>query len=79
FWQSNNISKVITGVKLRAAYGEAGIQPGAFQRFPVLGAANLGTSSVFTFPTSSPNPALQVEISKEREVGMDLSFNILKG
>ncbi len=79
FWQSSNVSKVITGVKLRAAYGEAGIQPGAFQRFPVLGAANLGTNSVFTFPTSSPNPALQVEISKEREVGLDLSFNILKG
>ncbi|MBX9734073.1 MAG: TonB-dependent receptor [Chitinophagaceae bacterium] len=79
FWQNSNVSKVLTGLKVRAAYGEAGIQPGAFQRFPVLGAANLGTNSVFTFPTSSPNPALQVEISKEREIGLDLSFNILKG
>ncbi len=79
FWQNSSVSKVINAFKLRAAYGEAGIQPGAFQRFPVLGANNLGQASQFTFPTSSPNPALQVEISKEQEYGIDLGFNILKG
>jgi TonB-linked SusC/RagA family outer membrane protein len=79
FWQNAGISKTINAFKIRAAYGEAGIQPGAFQRFPVLGANNLGQNSVFTFPTSSPNPALQVEISKEQEYGVDLGFNILKG
>ncbi len=79
FWQNSSVSNVLNSVKLRAAYGEAGIQPGAFQRFPVLGAANLGTNSVFTFPTSSPNPALQVEISKELEIGADFGFNLLKG
>ncbi len=79
FWQNAGISKTINAFKLRAAYGEAGIQPGAFQRFPVLGAANLGTNSVFTFPTNNPNPALQVEISKELEIGTDIGFNILKG
>jgi len=79
FWQNSGISKTINAWKLRAAYGEAGIQPGAFQRFPVLGAANLGTNSVFVFPTSSPNPALQVEISKEFEVGTDIGFSLLKG
>ncbi len=79
FWQNSSISKVVNAFKIRAAYGEAGIQPGAFQRFPVLGANNLGQASQFTFPTSSPNPALQVEISKEQEYGVDLGFNILKG
>jgi TonB-linked SusC/RagA family outer membrane protein len=79
FWQNSKISSVITDFKLRAAYGEAGIQPGAFQRFPVLGAANLGANSVFTFPTSSPNPQLAVELSKETEYGVDLGFNIFKG
>ena len=79
FWQNSSVSKVINAFKLRAAYGEAGIQPGAFQRFPVLGATNLGQASQFTFQTSSPNPNLQVEISKELEYGVDLGFNILKG
>jgi TonB-linked SusC/RagA family outer membrane protein len=79
FWQKSNVSNVITDFKLRAAYGEAGIQPGAFQRFPVLGAANLGQNSVFTFPLSSPNPNLNVELSKETEYGVDLGFNLLKG
>ena len=79
FWESSKISNVITDFKLRAAYGEAGIQPGAFQRFPVLAATNLGAKSVFRFPTSSPNPALAVELSKETEYGVDLGINLLKG
>ncbi len=79
FWESSKISNVLTDFKIRAAYGEAGIQPGAFQRFPVLGAANLGANSVFNFPTSSPNPNLAVELSKETEYGVDLGFNLLKG
>ena len=79
FWQNSGVTKVFNAFKIRAAYGEAGIQPGAFQRFPVLGAVNLGTNSVFNFPLSSPNPALQVEISKERELGVDLGFNLAKG
>ncbi len=79
FWQNSGVSKVLTELKFRGAYGEAGIQPGAFQRFPVLGAANLGANSVFTFPISSPNPNLSVELSKETEYGVDLGFDLLKG
>jgi TonB-dependent starch-binding outer membrane protein SusC len=78
FWKNSSIGKTVNYFKLRAAYGEAGIQPRAFDRFPVLGAANLGTNSVFTFPTSNPNPDLQVEVSKETEYGADLGFNLLK-
>ena len=79
FWENSKISGVFTDFKLRAGHGEAGIQPGAFQRFPVLGAANMGPNSVFTFPISSPNPALAVELSKETEYGVDLGFRLLKG
>ena len=78
FWEKAGFSKVLRDFKIRGAYGEAGIQPGAFQRFPVLGAANLGTNSQFTLPTNSPNKALQVEISKETELGADLGFRLLK-
>ena len=79
FWENSRINNVFSDFKLRAAYGEAGRQPFAFQRFPVLGAANLGPNSVFTFPTSNPNPLLAVEVSKETEIGADLGFKLLKG
>lgn len=79
FWENSKVSNVISDFKIRAAYGEAGIQPRAFQRFPVLDASNLGANSVFRFPTSSPNPDLAVELSKETEYGVDLGFNLLKG
>jgi TonB-linked SusC/RagA family outer membrane protein len=79
FWQNKGISQVFSDFKLRGAYGEAGIQPRPFDRFPVLGAANLGQNSVFTFPTSNPNPDLEVEVSKELEYGADLGFRLLKG
>ncbi len=79
FWESGKVSNVVSDFKIRAAYGEAGIQPGAFQRFPVLGAANLGQNSVFTFPVSSPNPNLNVELSKETEIGTDIGLNLFKG
>ena len=79
FWENGKVNNVFSDFKIRAAYGEAGRQPFAFQRFPVLGAANLGPNSVFTFPTSNPNPLLAVEVSKETEVGIDMGFKLLKG
>ncbi len=79
FWENLKISNVLSEVKFRAGYGEAGIQPGAFQRFTVMGAANLGGSSVFTFPTTNPNPNLSVELSKETEFGTDLTLTLGKG
>jgi TonB-dependent starch-binding outer membrane protein SusC len=79
FWQDNKVGSVITEFKLRAAYGEAGIQPRPFDRYLVLNTANLGTNVAFTFPTSNPNPNLDVEVSKEFEVGTDISVKALKG
>ncbi|MEO6316852.1 MAG: SusC/RagA family TonB-linked outer membrane protein [Chitinophagaceae bacterium] len=79
FWENSKIANVFNDFKIRAAYGEAGIQPKPFDRFPVLGAANLGPNSVFTYPITNPNPLLQVEVSKETEVGVDMGFRLLKG
>jgi len=79
FWENSKLSNLINEFKLRAAYGEAGIQPGAFQRFAVLGAANIGGNSVFTFPITNPNPNLSVELSKETEYGVDLGFTLFSG
>ena len=79
FWKNARINETFNYFKLRTAYGEAGIQPGAFDRFPVLGSANLGTSNVFTFPVRNPNIDIQIETSKETEVGTDLGFKLLRG
>jgi len=79
FFDNSKVANVIKDFKLRAAYGEAGIQPGAFQRFATLGAANIGGNSQFVFNTTNPNPDLSVELSKETEYGTDLSINLLKG
>ena len=79
FWKNAGFNDKFNYFKLRGAYGEAGIQPGAFQRFPVLGSANLGTSNVFTFPVRNQNKEIEIEKSKETEVGTDLGFKLLKG
>jgi TonB-dependent starch-binding outer membrane protein SusC len=79
FWKNAKLNETFNYFKVRAAYGEAGIQPGAFQRFLVLGSANLGPSNVFTFPVNNPNVDIQIEKSKETEIGTDLGFKILKG
>jgi len=78
-FQDLKIDNIVNEFKLRAGYGEAGIQPGAFQRFPVLSAANLGSNSVFVSPITTPNKNLSVELSKETEYGVDLGLNLLGG
>jgi len=75
FWKDGKISDEISYFKLRAAYGEAGIQPGAFDRYPVLDQRNLGTSLVYSLQTTSKNPNLNVEVSKEFEAGADFTIN----
>jgi TonB-linked SusC/RagA family outer membrane protein len=74
FYEKSSISNILTGIKFRAAYGEAGIQPGAYDRFPTLVTATVGTQSAFREPTTNNNPDLQVEVAKELEIGTDLSF-----
>jgi TonB-linked SusC/RagA family outer membrane protein len=76
FW--DKISRAIPTFKIRAAYGEAGIQPGPFDRYPVLNLQPTGNELAYTFQTQSRNPNLGVEVSSETEVGTDLTLNINK-
>lgn len=76
FWEG--ISKAIPLFKLRAAYGKAGIQPGPFDRYPILNLQPTGNELTYTTQTASRNPNLNVEVSSETEAGTDLSFKIGK-
>lgn len=62
--------------KLRAAYGEAGIQPGRYARQVTLDASTVGTGGVgLSIPTQARNPFLRVQRSKELEIGTDVTLN----
>ncbi|WP_462253574.1 SusC/RagA family TonB-linked outer membrane protein [Ferruginibacter sp.] len=79
FWKKSKMSTIMPEFKLRAAYGEAGIQPRAFDRFPTLGTANIGNTVGFTTRVNNPNANLNVEISKEMELGIDMTFKGFQG
>ncbi len=71
FWKNSSLGNRIPEFKLRAAYGQAGIQPQPFDRYPTLVPQNLGTGLAFASRNANKNPALNVEVSKEFEVGTD--------
>jgi TonB-dependent starch-binding outer membrane protein SusC len=77
FWQG--VRSVVPQFKLRAAYGKAGIQPAPFDRYPVLNLQPTGNELSYTNQTAARNPNLNVEVSRETEVGTDVTFNIGKG
>ncbi|HXB96023.1 MAG TPA: SusC/RagA family TonB-linked outer membrane protein [Puia sp.] len=79
FWSNGKMSDILSTFKLRAAFGEAGIQPGPFDRYPTLGQNDLGTHLVYTLPSTKRNPDLQVEVSKEFEAGTDFSIPTNRG
>jgi TonB-linked SusC/RagA family outer membrane protein len=79
FWKDGGLGATFPYLKLRASYGAAGIQPGAFDRYRVLTSSPVGSSPSLTVPTVGQNPNLQVEVSKETEIGTDLTLNVLKG
>ncbi len=74
FWKDGKLGSILPEVKLRAAYGEAGIQPKPFDRYVTLSTKTVGGSNSFYFPANQSNPALDVEVSKELEVGADISI-----
>ena len=76
FWQNSNLTNIIPEFKLRAAYGQAGIQPRPFDRYVTLGTRTLGASNGFYFNPAQNNPDLSVEVSKETEIGTDITFNV---
>ncbi|MBD2701203.1 SusC/RagA family TonB-linked outer membrane protein [Spirosoma sp. BT702] len=74
FWENSSIAGFFPEFKLRAAYGQAGIQPRPFDRYLILNTTTLGSTSSFYTPANQPNPALDVEVSSELEVGADLAL-----
>ena len=76
FW--DKVSSVIPAWKFRAAFGKAGIQPGAFDRYPVLNLQPTGSQVAYTNQGSAKNPNLDVEVSSETEFGTDLTLGLLK-
>ncbi len=78
FWSNSAIAKVIPEFKLRAAYGEAGIQPGVFDRIPTLASGITTNGSYFYNPARLANQNLEVERSKETEIGADFNLKLGK-
>ncbi len=72
FW--DGISSYIPEFKLRAAYGEAGIQPGTFDRIVTLSSQTADNGPLFYNPARVANPLLTVERSKETEIGLDMTM-----
>ncbi len=79
FWDESGLSKTILDFKLRAAWGQAGIQPQPFDRYTTLGARVFGGTAALYYPAAQKNPNLDVEVSEEFEFGTDISFDLLKG
>ncbi len=78
FWK-NGIANLIPEFKLRGSFGSAGIQPRPFDRYVTLGTRKLGGSNVVFSQANQSNPDLDVEVSKETEIGADFTFSLGKG
>ena len=78
FWRNANFSNTFQEFKLRAAYGKAGIQPKPFDRYITLNPIPFGDNTAFYTAADQPNPDLSVEVSKELEIGTDMSFSMSK-
>jgi TonB-linked SusC/RagA family outer membrane protein len=70
---------IVADWKLRAAYGEAGIQPDRYQRQVTFDVNTLGNSVALSLPNVASNANLRVQVSKELEVGTDVSLNLFQG
>jgi TonB-dependent starch-binding outer membrane protein SusC len=79
FWKNSSLSGVIPELKIRSAYGQAGIQPGPFNRYSTFSGTNLGTGIAYFLASQQNNPNLKVERTDEFEIGTDLTVNLLKG
>lgn len=66
--------------KIRGAYGEAGVQPGRYARQVTLDNGPLGQGgTVLVLPGTAHNPNLNVQVTKELEIGTDATFTPTKG
>lgn len=72
--------ELVTAWKLRAAYGEAGVQPGAYDRQLILNVGAIGPSgSDLSNQTVRRNADLAVQVTKELEVGTDVTITPFTG
>lgn len=78
FWEDSRISDLIPELKLRAAYGEAGIQPGPFDRYVTVSPSSIGGATSFHYNNALSNSALNVEVSSEFEAGIDIVFSLFR-
>lgn len=69
-------AQAISELKFRGAYGKAGIQPGAYDRQPVLNNGSIGSDGYLAVQAGANNPLLNVEVSEEIEVGADMGFRL---
>lgn len=79
FWKDSGLGEILPYFKIRAAYGEAGIQPNPFDRYAILASSPAGSTPGTSVTTTLNNSGLGVEVSKETELGTDLTFNAIKG
>ncbi|SFC40973.1 SusC/RagA family TonB-linked outer membrane protein [Spirosoma endophyticum] len=79
FWENSPINNFLPELKLRAAYGQAGIQPQPFDRYVTITPSTVGNTTAFYYANQQSNPALGVEVSEELEVGTDMVFSLFKG
>ncbi|AUD03818.1 SusC/RagA family TonB-linked outer membrane protein [Spirosoma pollinicola] len=79
FWENSPVNGFLPELKLRAAYGQAGIQPQPFDRYVTITPTTLGTNTAFYYANGQSNPALGVEVSEELELGTDMVFSLMKG
>jgi hypothetical protein len=79
FWRNSGLGSLFPEFKIRGGFGEAGTQPQPFDRYPTINPGNIGSSLTFNLPTSLANPDLKVEVSKEYEIGTDLSIKGASG
>ena len=77
----------LTNWKVRGAYGEAGVQPyksdnlsDPYTRQLTFGNGSLGTTGASIYnPSVASNPNLQVQVTKELEIGTDVTFTPTQG
>ena len=72
-WNDFFLSSAFSTLRLRAAIGKSGRQPGAFDKFTTYAPINSATGSGLV-PSQLGNQDLRPEISTEREVGAELGF-----